>query len=260
MSFLETSYCCGLLCNHGFLILYTHKTTVKSYWNVLSFKQFFLATHEETVPLKIAGRLFLRGDFQHHYSFIKNNSLSLSEDLLSVRHLKCFPQFFICFFHIFLYNWHVYLQVPIPHTYKPIRHTLIHVRVFIISWFLLLPLFFCVALAVRSHVEFSIVVKMCSTVSFSFSVFVCSSNSTATWSTKKLWNTILQASSSWLVVMAVNQKSLIGQLQVQHETNTHENKKMRMAVIIVHFSHCLALHLYSRQFPFITSEFIQFDR
>jgi NO-binding membrane sensor protein with MHYT domain len=104
------------------------------------------------------------------------------------------------------------------------------------------------------------VVKTCSTVSFSFSAFVCSSNSTATWNTKKLCNTILQASSSWLVVLAVDQKSLIGQLQVQHETNTHENKKMHMAVIIVHFTHFLALHLYSRQFPFITTEFIQFER
>jgi hypothetical protein len=100
--------------------------------------------------------------------------------------------------------------------------------------------------------------KMCSTVSFSFSTIVCSSNSTATWSTKKLWNTILQAPSSWLMVVAVEQKSLIGQLQVQHETNSHENKRLHMAAIILHFTHFFALHLYIRQFPFTTSEFIQF--
>jgi hypothetical protein len=62
------------------------------------------------------------------------------------------------------------------------------------------------------------------------------------------------------VAAAVDQKSLIGQLQVQHETNAHENKKMHMAVVIFHFTHFLVLHLYITHFPFITSEFILFER
>jgi hypothetical protein len=41
VSVLETSYCCGLLCDHSFLILHKHKITVKRYWDVLPFKHSF---------------------------------------------------------------------------------------------------------------------------------------------------------------------------------------------------------------------------
>jgi hypothetical protein len=68
-----------------------------------------------------------------------------------------------------------------------------------------------------------------------------------------------KAPSSWLLVAAVDQKSLIGQLQVEHETNTHENKKKHIAVNIFYFTHFLALRLYIRQFYFSTCEFILFE-
>jgi len=45
------------------------------------------------------------------------------------------------------------------------------------------------------------------------------------------------------MVVAVDKKFLIEQLQLQHETNTHENKKLHMAVFIFHFTNFLAHHL-----------------
>lgn len=193
---------------------------------------------------------------------IKDYSLSLSEDLLSVKTPQICSLNFSSAAFTYSCKTGTYICKFLVLTHTDQSDTLSFMPTFsLFPDFSYSHYFFmsCFLLVVMLSFPVLTTVKTCSTVSFSVSTFVCSSNSTTTWSTKKLWNTILQAPSSWLVVVAVDQKSLIGQLQLQYETNTHENKNLHMAVIIFHFTHFHALHLYIRQFPFITSEFILFE-